>query len=353
MENNITRKTALTEDRAGKKYRVSVVIPNRNGAETIGHCLDALFASNHDSFEVVVVDDCSEDNSALIIKEFPCKLVKLTSHGGAAAARNRGADICQGEIIFFTDADCLVLPDTLHIAEEAANRQGPRVILGGTYTCTPFDRSFFSLFQSVFINYSELKKPDLPDYIATHAMAIHTSTFKDSGGFKEDFLPILEDVEFSHRLRREGYRLRMADRLLVKHVFNYTLGKSLRNAYAKSRFWVIYSLFNRDLFKDSGTASFELKTNVLLFHVLLLLFFALLKFPTVIPPASLLIVLFINFMINYRLMNMFRRTGGPLFGVLATAYYMVVYPLAVGIGAFSGFLNKQKLSFETNPPGNR
>ena len=69
------------------KYRISVVIPNRNGAETIGLCLEALFASSHNSFEVVVVDDCSGDNSVAIIKQFPCKLVELTSHVGAAAAR--------------------------------------------------------------------------------------------------------------------------------------------------------------------------------------------------------------------------------------------------------------------------
>jgi len=329
------------------------VVPNRNGAETIGHCLEALYASNHDSFEVVVVDDCSEDNSVYTIKKFPCKLVELTSHAGAAAARNRGANISQGEIIFFTDADCLVLPDTLRIAEEAARKDGPQVVIGGTYTCRPFDRGFFSLFQSVFINYSELKKTGAPDYIATHAMVVHANTFKGSGGFREDFLPILEDVEYSHRLLRKGHILRMADRLLVKHVFNYTLGRSLRNAYAKSKFWMIYSLCNRDLFSDSGTASIELKTNVLLFYILLLGFCGLLLYPGLVPTASLLVLFFINVLINRRLMNMFLRTGGLLFAVPATAYYMLAYPLAVGIGAFSGFLNKQKLSLEKTTAGNQ
>jgi glycosyltransferase involved in cell wall biosynthesis len=259
MKTHPAEKIMAPEKRSGEKYRVSVVVPNRNGSETIGNCLEALFASNHDSFEVVVVDDCSEDDSVHIIKKYPCKLIELTRHAGAATARNHGARNSRGDIIFFTDADCLVLPDTLQIGEKAARRYGPRVIIGGTYTCHPFDKSFFSLFQSVYINYSELKNIEAPDYIATHTMVIHADVFRESGGFREDFLPILEDVEFSHRLLRNGYLLRMADRLLVRHVFNYTLGKSFRNAYIKSKFWVIYSLCNRDLLKDSGTASIELK----------------------------------------------------------------------------------------------
>lgn len=322
------------------------MIPNRNGAETIGHCLEALLASKHDSFEVVVVDDCSADNSVQIIKKFPCKLIELTSHAGAAAARNRGVNNSRGDIIFFTDADCLVLPDTLQMVEKAARKHGPQVIVGGTYTCRPFDHSFFSMFQSVFINYSELKKAAAPDYIATHAMAIHAATFRATGGFQED-VPILEDVEFSHRLRRAGYRLRMADRLLVRHIFNYSLAKSFRNAYIKAKFWVKYSISNRDLYSDSGTASLELKINVLLFPLLLLLLFAWLSFPGIIPPAALLLLLSINLLTNHRLLALFFKTGGLVFAAQAGLYYMLAYPLAVGTGALAGLLGRRNLPIKT------
>ena len=343
MEKQSTAKNMLPPDSPAGKPRLSVVIPNRNGAGTIGPCLEALFATKHDSFEVVVVDDCSGDNSVAIIRKFPCRLLELTDHTGAAAARNRGVHHSRGEIIFFTDGDCLVLPDTLQIAENAASRHGPQVIVGGTYTCRPADRSFFSLFQSVFINYSELKRTEDPDYIATHAMAIHAATFRAAGGFREESLPILEDVEFSHHLRREGYQLRMADRLLVQHIFNYSLAKSFRNGYAKAKFWVRYSILNRDLFNDSGTASHELKTTVLLFPVLLLLLFTWLMLPGVIPPMLLLVLLYINLLTNYRLLHLFYKTGGLVFAVTASLYYLLLYPLAVGAGALAGFLGQRNL----------
>ncbi|TAL24620.1 MAG: glycosyltransferase, partial [Nitrospirae bacterium] len=56
---------------------ISVIIPNYNGEATIGKCLEAVFSSEYDKFEVVVVDDCSNDNSVEIIKRFPCRLISL------------------------------------------------------------------------------------------------------------------------------------------------------------------------------------------------------------------------------------------------------------------------------------
>ncbi len=75
---------------------ISVVIPNRNGAATVGQCLEAAFASDYGRFEVVVVDDASEDASVEIIRAFPCRLVRLDRHGGVSRARNAGALVVLG-----------------------------------------------------------------------------------------------------------------------------------------------------------------------------------------------------------------------------------------------------------------
>ncbi len=183
-------------------YTISVIIPNHNGSATIAKCLEAALASRYPKFEVVVVDDCSGDNSVEIINQFPCKLIRLDKPSGASKARNIGALNSHGDILFFTDADCLLRKDTLSLVARTFSEGAPDSIIGGTYTPVPYDRSFFSVFQSTFIHYSETKKPKAPDYIATHAMAVDAVVFKKMGGFSEDFFPILEDVELSHRLRR-------------------------------------------------------------------------------------------------------------------------------------------------------
>ena len=316
--------------------RISVIIPNYNGGRTIGKCLEALFASSYNSFEVVVVDDCSTDGSREIIGRFPCRLITLGDRYGASKARNIGAQNSSGEVLFFIDADCIVQEDTLSLVDRAVD--GDRgVVVGGTYTCLPFDDSFFSTFQSVFIHYSETKREN-PDYVASHAMAMGRELFAKSGGFPEDFMPIIEDVEYSHRLRRSGSTLRMDASILVRHVFEFTLLKSLGNAFRKSMYWTAYSLKNRDLLTDSGTASIELKTNVLSFFLVLcfvLLFFFFNK-PLLLVAA--LSVFAFNLYANRSFLATLGQAKGFSFQVPAALYYVSVYPLPVGAGSLAGII---------------
>jgi glycosyltransferase involved in cell wall biosynthesis len=319
------------------KNRVSVIVPNRNGAETIGLCLEALFGSGHDSFEVIVVDDSSTDHSVAIIEQFPCTLIRLEEHCGAAVARNRGAQKSRGGILFFIDGDCLVHKDTLSNVEKAHAKWGPGVIVGGTYTCVPYDQNFFSMFQSVFIHSCELKNIDQPDYVAAHAMVVSAEVFSSTGGFPENFQPIIEDVEYSHRLRRLGYRLIMEPEILVQHVFHFrSLADSMRNGFCKSKYWTIYSLANRDLMADSGTASLGLKINTLVFCLVAVLAVASFFVSSLLLLYGALVAVGLNIIVNRQLFSLFYRTGGLLFMSGAVIYYMTVYPLAVGTGALAG-----------------
>jgi glycosyltransferase involved in cell wall biosynthesis len=311
---------------------ISIVIPNYNMAATIGQCLEAAYSSAYKNFEVVVVDDHSEDNSVEIIKQFPCKLICLESRSGTSRARNTGARNSRGDFIFFIDADCLLERDTLSVVNRTLSVNDHEIMIGGTYTKMPFDRTFYSIFQSVFVNYSETKNIENPDYIAAHAMIVDARTFKKSGGFPEDFMPIIEDIEFSHRLRRSGCRLVMNPDIQVRHIFNFTLLKSLRNAVRKSMYWNMYSLKNKDVFKDSGSASVELKTNVASYflNIILIALFVLLgttEFLYPVPPVFML-----NIFINRKLLKVYYETGGILFGARAFIYYTMIYPVPIAIG---------------------
>ncbi len=316
--------------------RLSVIIPNYNGGRTIGRCLEALYASSYDNFEVVVVDDFSSDGSPDIISRFPCRLVRLQTRSGAARARNIGAQNSTGEVLFFIDADCIVQRDTLSRVERSAGARGTAVV-GGTYTRLPEDDCFFSTFQSVFIHYSETKR-ERPDYIASHAMAIGRDLFEKSGGFPEAFMPIIEDVEFSHRLRRSGSALRMDPSILVSHFFYFTFVKSLRNAFRKSMYWTAYSLKNRDLLSDSGTASKELKTNVAAFFSFLFICALSIIFQRPLILWGALPVLCLNTFINRNFFSELHKTKGAFFAFLSVLYYLLVYPLPVGAGSIAGVI---------------
>jgi len=92
-----------------KNVRVSVIIPVKNGADTIRRCLHGIFNQTiAEQLEVIVIDSGSEDDTLEIIKEFPVKLKQISSaqfnHG---ATRNLGAQLAEGEYIVMTVQDAI------------------------------------------------------------------------------------------------------------------------------------------------------------------------------------------------------------------------------------------------------
>ena len=100
---------------------ISIVIPMYNAEKYIGECLDSILAQTFDDYEVIVVDDCSKDNSATIVESYVPKFTRggverlqlvrhKTNSGGAAAPRNTGMRVARGEYIFLMDADDALTP---------------------------------------------------------------------------------------------------------------------------------------------------------------------------------------------------------------------------------------------------
>src|SRR5437868_4500090 len=95
---------------------LSVVVPVRDGAATLTRVLTAILCSelDRDAYEVIVVDDASGDGSPELASRYADMVVRLTGRScGPAYARNRGAELAQGEILGFVDADAMISPDTL------------------------------------------------------------------------------------------------------------------------------------------------------------------------------------------------------------------------------------------------
>lgn len=320
--------------------RISFIIPNWNGEATIKKCLEATFAVEDDNFEVIVVDDGSDDDSVEIIKSFPCKLIQLEKRSGASKARNVGAFSSDSKYLFFTDSDCVPQKDLLKVTRKTIAEQEPGMIIGGTYTREPYDKQFFSRFQSIFINHFETKTLKDPDYIASHALLIETEIFKKSGGFSNIFMPtaMIEDVEFSHNLRKSGYKLITNPEILVEHCFNFSFYGSMRNGWRKAVHWTRYSLTNKDLLSDSGAASIELKINLFSYSIIVaaLLLYALFKQPVILLLVP--VFFFMNVFLNRGLIKAFYETGGAIFCLLSTIYYTLIYPLPIVLGSVVGMM---------------
>jgi len=106
----------LTVERSFVDGLVSVIIPVYNAERYLESTLDSVFNQTYKDIEIILVDDCSADNSAEIIKSYrdryPNVIYRRQEYNmGAAVARNTGIEIAKGRYIAFLDSDDLWLPD--------------------------------------------------------------------------------------------------------------------------------------------------------------------------------------------------------------------------------------------------
>ena len=204
----------MSDERSEQTPGVSVVIPARNAAATLGRVLAALEHQDLDAaFETIVVDNGSTDATRAVAEAAPLD-VRL-AHGlglGPGSARNTGAALAQGDVIAFLDADCLPtqgwLREGLAALAELDFVQGrveaePGVAIG------PFDHTVWVTRRSALYE--------------TANVLVRRELFERLGGF-EDWLatgpgrPFGEDVWFGWRASRRGARMGFAERSVVHHV---------------------------------------------------------------------------------------------------------------------------------------
>jgi len=104
---------------------ISVIIPAYNRGKTIIRCIDSIAAQTINPLEIIVVDDCSTDDTMRIVQGLGNKGVRyisLEAHSGAQAARNRGIREAKGDWIAFQDSDDEWLPRKLEKQLEALKK---------------------------------------------------------------------------------------------------------------------------------------------------------------------------------------------------------------------------------------
>ena len=192
----------------------TVIIPARDAAGHIGAALGALLdqRTSH-SFEVLVVDDGSTDETAALAAAGGPRVRVLSGRGdGPAAARNLGAREAKGRVLAFTDADCVPAPSWLD-AGLAAVDAGADLVQGRVRPPKDVERGPWDRLISVEREYGLYETANL---LVTHEL------FDRLGGFESILQPrsgkeLGEDVWLGWRARRAGARTAFAPDALVHH----------------------------------------------------------------------------------------------------------------------------------------
>lgn len=208
--------------------KMSVVVPVHNCRETIERCMKALGNLDHPSYEVIIVDDGSTDDTASIAESFTyCTVIRL-DRGGPSRARNVGVAAARGELIAFTDGDCVVDPHWLSELERGfavADVAGVGGDQGSPDDESATGRLVQDFFRAVGFMTGYITASGRPGSTAHNpscCSAYRTAIFKEVGGFDEGLWPG-EDVDLDYRIRSSGYRLVFNPRAKVGHYRPKTL----------------------------------------------------------------------------------------------------------------------------------
>src|SRR4029077_13396915 len=94
--------------------KVSVIVCSYNGAKTLDRCLESLRHIEYPDYEVILVDDGSKDNTQEIAARHPWIVNVRQENSGLSVARNVGAQTATGEVLAYTDSDCMADPEWLY-----------------------------------------------------------------------------------------------------------------------------------------------------------------------------------------------------------------------------------------------
>ena len=253
----------------------SVIVPVYNGAETIVRCLNALVRQSiaSERYEIIVVDDGSNDATSDNILRWQQQVEPLhftliqKENGGAASARNHGAEIAKAPLLFFTDSDCA--PTAKWIQTLAAPFADTEVVgVKGSYL-TDQTELMAKFVQSEYEDrYDRMGRHAQIDFIDTYSAAYRRNIFHENNGFDTSFA-FNEDQEFSFRLSEKGYRLLFVPEAQVYHYHNHSVGQYWRRKF-NTGFWksLITRAYPQHMVQDTHTPQ-VLKLQIILVGMLL------------------------------------------------------------------------------------
>ena len=315
---------------------ICVIIPVYNGGPSFRKCLASVKALLPPPIEVIVVGDGDTDGSSQFAQEFGVNVLRFSSPGGPARARNFGASRAKGEIVFFVDADVTLPSDAIGRVAKVFQQEPDLAALFGSYDDDPGETNFLSQYRNLLHHYVHQNGREDASTFWGACGAIRREIFLAMGGFDEMYVtPSIEDIELGYRLKRAGYPIRLCRSLQVKHWKRWELCSMLKaDFFQRALPWTDLILRDRNCINDLNTGMSGRASVLLTFGLLC----ALAVSPWHPPALAIAGVMALALLIlNGPLYLFFLRKRGVRF-VLRVIPWHWLYFIYSGIGFATGLV---------------
>lgn len=220
---------------------ISVVVPVYNDADKIKNLFKSLKDQSYKNFEVIIVDDCSNDNIQEVCKNFGFKVLRNKKNMGPACSRNRGVKHSKGKIVLFTDSDCVLPEDWIEKYVKAFSDPDKFVIqgsvsipksnlVGDSVAMLGFPAGGNLGFEKMW----PVANDGSTTQLVTCNCGIRREVFKKCGYFDETFpYPFGEDTEYGHRVIQKGFKIYFEPSIKVVHPARANLKSFIKWAYKR------------------------------------------------------------------------------------------------------------------------
>ncbi|MFU8812377.1 MAG: glycosyltransferase family 2 protein [Balneolaceae bacterium] len=216
----------------------SIVIVTWNGLHHLQTFLPSVAETDHSSFEIVIADNASNDDTvAWIRKQIPqCRIVTFDRNHGYCGGNNRAAAYCRGEILVFLNNDVRVEPNWLSelekpFADDQASVVQPKIrsytepekfeyagASGGFIDRMGYPFCRGRLFETVEEDAGQYDEAIPVFWASGAALAIRRDLFDRLGGFDESFEFHMEEIDLCWRAWRYGHKVMVEPRSVVYHL---------------------------------------------------------------------------------------------------------------------------------------
>lgn len=254
---------------SNKLPEVSIVIPTYNEGDNIEVCINSLKNQNFpsESYEIIVVDNNSNDNTLDIVKNLDV-IQTVEYKGGPAAAKNAGISLAKGNIIAFIDGDCIATKEWLKNIVSGFGKADIGCIAGSISAMeddnlSPMER--FLIKKGHLSQAQHIEHPFLP-FAATANVAYRKEVFDKIGLFDEKLF-VGEDADLSWRMQLfTNYKIKYIPDAAVFHPYESKLKKLFRqkrrHAYGSVMLYKKYKRYRQEEIKSLKQTYWEYRSIV-------------------------------------------------------------------------------------------